>query len=54
MAVEGITTVDDLDETILAEVCVDVLASKVAQRSDVRDLRGEIEDAIRDTEGGLS
>jgi gas vesicle protein GvpN len=54
MAVEGITTVDDLDETTLIEICVDVLASKVAQRSDVRELHGEIEDTILGMEGGLS
>ncbi|TSD14766.1 gas vesicle protein GvpN [Haloglomus irregulare] len=43
MAAEGATTVDTLDQAILADICTDVLASKVAQRSDVHDLRNDIE-----------
>ena len=54
MVIEGITTVDSLDETTLVEICVDALASKVAQRNDVRELRAEIEETIHDTKEDLS
>ncbi|MDL0131530.1 gas vesicle protein GvpN [Halobacterium salinarum] len=54
MAAEGATTVDTVDQAVLTDVCTDVLASKVAQRSDVRELREEIESAIEDMEVSLS
>jgi gas vesicle protein GvpN len=54
MAAEGIETTDDLDHAVLTGICVDVLASKVAQHSDVHELRDEVESTIRDVEVGLS
>lgn len=54
MAAEGATTVDTVDQADLTDICTDVLASKVAQRSDVRELREEIESATDDMEVGLS
>ncbi|AFK19400.1 gas vesicle protein GvpN [Haloferax mediterranei ATCC 33500] len=54
MAAEGLTTVDDLDRSILTDICVDVLASKVAQHSDVHELRDEVEATIKGMEGTLS
>jgi MoxR-like ATPase len=46
MAAEGATTVDTLDHATLAEISTDVLASKVAQRSDVSNLRNKIETTL--------
>ncbi|MFT4921076.1 MAG: gas vesicle protein GvpN [Haloarculaceae archaeon] len=54
MAAEGIGTVDDLDRSTLTDIYVDVLASKVAQHSDVRELREEIESTIQDVEVAIS
>lgn len=54
MAAEGISTVNTIDESTLTDICIDVLASKVAQHSDVRELRDEIEDAIHHLEVNLS
>ncbi|MFA9517161.1 gas vesicle protein GvpN [Halopenitus sp. H-Gu1] len=54
MAAEGIETVDDLDQVILTDICVDVLASKVAQHSAVDELRDEVESTINDVEVSLS
>jgi gas vesicle protein GvpN len=54
MASEGATTVDTPDKTVLTDICTDVLASKVAQRGDVHELREEIESAIEDMEVTLS
>lgn len=50
MAAEGIGTVDDLDQPTLIDICVDVLASKVAQHNDVRELQEEVASTIEDLE----
>lgn len=50
MAAEGVATVDELDHAILTDICVDVLASKVAQHSDVRELRDAVASTIEDME----
>jgi gas vesicle protein GvpN len=54
MAAEGIATVDYLDRSTLTDICVDVLASKVAQHSDVRELQEEVESTIQDVEVAIS
>ncbi|QIB75673.1 gas vesicle protein GvpN [Halogeometricum borinquense] len=54
MAAEGIGTVDDRNQSVLTDICVDVLASKVAQRSEVLELRDEVESAIQDMEVTIS
>jgi gas vesicle protein GvpN len=46
MAAEGATTVDTLDQATLAGICTDVLASKVAQRSKVKELRNDVESTL--------
>ncbi len=48
MVAEGATTFDTLDADRLTELCVDVLASKVAQRSEVERLREDIAATIAD------
>ncbi|GGJ05458.1 ATPase AAA [Halobellus salinus] len=50
MAAEGATTADTLDTATIADICTDVLASKVGQRSDVHELRDGI-DATLDRMG---
>jgi gas vesicle protein GvpN len=48
MAAEGAATVDEPDQAVLTDICVDVLASKVAQHSDVSELRDDVASAIED------
>lgn len=54
MAAEGATTVDSLDAATVAEICTDVLASKVGQRSDVRKLRDGIDATLDEMGASLS
>ncbi|WP_181692577.1 gas vesicle protein GvpN [Natronomonas sp. LN261] len=54
MAAEGLEPIDDPDRSTLTTVCVDVLASKLAQRSEVQALRNEVEAAIEDVGADLS
>lgn len=46
MAAEGMTTVDTVDQTSLVNICTDVLASKVSKRSEVQELRNEVESTV--------
>jgi gas vesicle protein GvpN len=46
MAVEGLEYADDPDRATLTNICVDVLASKLAHHSEVQALRQEVEAAI--------
>lgn len=48
MAAEGIEPIDNPDRSTLTAICVDVLASKVAQHSEVQTLRDEVEAVIED------
>ena len=48
MVAEGATTFDTLDADGLTELCVAVLASKIAQRSEVERLREDIAATIAD------
>ncbi|AAG20897.1 MULTISPECIES: gas vesicle protein GvpN [Halobacterium] len=48
MAAEGLTAADDPDADTVVDVCTDVLASKVSQRSDVEALRDVIEETLAD------
>lgn len=50
MAAEGVTATDDLNQGTLTDICVDVMASKVAQHSDVQTLREQIEATLTDLE----
>lgn len=48
MAAEGIEPIDDPARSTLTTICVDVLASKLAQHSEVQPLRDEVEATIED------
>ncbi|ERG96839.1 gas vesicle protein GvpN [Haloquadratum walsbyi] len=50
MVAEGASTVNTVDKRTLIELSVDVLASKVAQYSEVQTLRTEIETVVEDTD----
>lgn len=50
MAVRGISATDTLSRSVLVDLCVDVLASKVSQLDAVRELRSAVETAIVDLE----
>lgn len=54
MTAEGIGAVDNLDQPTLTDICVDVLASKVAQHNDVHELQDEVASAIQDVEVDIS
>ena len=49
MAVEGMEAADRLDESTFADICVDVLASKVSSRAAVADLREDVTSALAET-----
>nr|CAA69887.1 gvpN [Halorubrum vacuolatum] len=51
---EGVSVVEDPTQAELAEICVDVLTSKVSEYSEVEALHRDIEDTIQETEVSIS
>jgi hypothetical protein len=46
MAAEGLAEVDRKDMETFREICVDVLASKVAQHNELSDLREKVKNLL--------
>lgn len=49
MAAEAIAAADDPDHETLTDICVEVLASKIPRREDVRDLRRTVATTVEET-----